>query len=123
MACLWGIIIITYGEARGLVSAYLLSFVTGPRRARTSLEPWSIGGCEFHSAVCLRPDSFASSLFLGLVEAVVTPGMTILTSIWYAQNEVPFRTLIWCSFNGWAGIIGGFLAYGVSHRLAVHTDC
>ncbi|RPD67708.1 MFS general substrate transporter [Lentinus tigrinus ALCF2SS1-7] len=54
-------------------------------------------------------------LFLGLVEAVVTPGMTILTSIWYAQNEVPFRTLIWCSFNGWAGIVGGFLAYGIGH--------
>ncbi|KAI0707433.1 MFS general substrate transporter [Cerioporus squamosus] len=54
-------------------------------------------------------------LFLGLVEAVVTPGITILTSIWYAQSEVPFRTLIWCSFNGWAGIIGGFLAYGIGH--------
>ena len=56
----------------------------------------------------------SSRLFLGLVEAVVTPGLTILTSIWYAQHEVPFRTLIWCSFNGWGGIVGGFLAYGVS---------
>lgn len=52
--------------------------------------------------------------FLGLLEAIVTPGLTLLTSIWYAQNEVPFRALIWYSFNGWAGILGGFVAYGVS---------
>ncbi len=56
---------------------------------------------------------FNRSFFLGLIEAIVTPGMTILTSIWYSQREVPFRSLIWYSFNGWAGIFGGFLAYGV----------
>ncbi|KAI0739999.1 MFS general substrate transporter [Daedaleopsis nitida] len=49
----------------------------------------------------------ANRLFLGMLEAIVTPGMTILTSIWYSQSEVPFRSLIWYSFNGWAGIFGG----------------
>ena len=49
-----------------------------------------------------------------MLEAIVTPGMFILTSIWYAQKEVPFRSLIWYSFNGWSGIFGGFVAYGVS---------
>lgn len=39
--------------------------------------------------------------------------MTLLTAIWYAQPEVPLRTLIWYSFNGWGGIFGGFMAYGV----------
>ncbi|TBU42628.1 MFS general substrate transporter [Dichomitus squalens] len=53
--------------------------------------------------------------FLGVVEAVVTPGMTILTSVWYTQTEVPFRVVTWVSFNGWAGIFGGFIAYGVGH--------
>ncbi|KAI0706690.1 MFS general substrate transporter [Earliella scabrosa] len=59
--------------------------------------------------------TMANRFFLGLLEAIVTPGMTILTSIWYPQTEVPFRSLIWYSFNGWAGILGGFLAYGIGH--------
>ncbi|OJT05237.1 hypothetical protein TRAPUB_3975 [Trametes pubescens] len=59
--------------------------------------------------------TMVNRFFLGLLEAIVTPGLTILTSIWYAQNEVPFRALIWYSFNGWAGIFGGFMAYGVGH--------
>ena len=49
------------------------------------------------------------------MEAFVTPGLTILTAIWYTETEVPFRVLMWCSFNGWAGIFGGFVAYGVGH--------
>ena len=55
----------------------------------------------------------AHSFFLGLLEAIVAPGMTILTAIWYTQAEVPFRSLVWYSFNGWAGVFGGFVAYGV----------
>ncbi|KAI0357268.1 MFS general substrate transporter [Trametes cingulata] len=59
--------------------------------------------------------TMANRFFLGLLEAIVTPGLTVLTSIWYAQSEVPFRSLIWYSFNGWAGIFGGFVAYGIGH--------
>ncbi|CDO72575.1 hypothetical protein BN946_scf184983.g58 [Trametes cinnabarina] len=59
--------------------------------------------------------TMANRFFLGLLEAIVTPGMALLTSIWYAQSEVPFRSLIWYSFNGWAGIFGGFVAYGIGH--------
>ncbi|KAI0707432.1 MFS general substrate transporter [Cerioporus squamosus] len=59
--------------------------------------------------------TMANRFFLGLVEAIVNPGLTILTSIWYTQSEVPFRVLIWASFNGWSGIFGGFVAYGIGH--------
>ncbi|CCL98378.1 uncharacterized protein FIBRA_00373 [Fibroporia radiculosa] len=55
----------------------------------------------------------AAYFFLGIIESIVTPGLTLLTAIWYAQAEVPLRTMIWYSFNGWAGIFGGFLAYGI----------
>ncbi|OCH87026.1 MFS general substrate transporter [Obba rivulosa] len=55
----------------------------------------------------------ANRFFLGIFEAVVTPGLTILTSIWYSQSEVPFRAMIWYTFNGWSGILGGFIAYGI----------
>ncbi|KZT03080.1 MFS general substrate transporter [Laetiporus sulphureus 93-53] len=57
----------------------------------------------------------AAYFFLGIIESIVTPGLTLLTAIWYAQPEVPLRTMIWYSFNGFAGIFGGFLAYGVGH--------
>ncbi|KAH9938890.1 MFS general substrate transporter [Epithele typhae] len=52
-------------------------------------------------------------LLLGMFEAIVTPGMTLLTGIWYTQSEVPFRSLIWYSFNGWAGIFGDLVAFGI----------
>ncbi|EMD31558.1 hypothetical protein CERSUDRAFT_100231 [Gelatoporia subvermispora B] len=55
----------------------------------------------------------ANRFCLGLMEAVVTPGLTLLTSIWYSQTEVPIRLMFWYTFNGWAGIFGGFVAYGI----------
>ncbi|KAI0728947.1 MFS general substrate transporter [Fomitopsis betulina] len=64
------------------------------------------GAKNFNSAL-------AGYFFLGIVESVVTPGLTLLTAIWYSQPEVPLRTMIWYSFNGWGGIFGGFMAYGV----------
>ncbi|KAH9840562.1 MFS general substrate transporter [Rhodofomes roseus] len=57
--------------------------------------------------------ALAAYFFLGIVESVVTPGLTLLTAVWYAQPEVPLRTMIWYSFNGWGGIFGGFMSYGV----------
>ncbi|OBZ73439.1 hypothetical protein A0H81_07257 [Grifola frondosa] len=59
--------------------------------------------------------TLANRFFLGIFEAIVTPGLTILTSTWYTQSEVPLRLLIWYSFNGWLGIFGGFVAYGIGH--------
>ncbi|KAH9916478.1 MFS general substrate transporter [Fomitopsis serialis] len=65
------------------------------------------GAKNFSSALA------AYQLLLGIVESIVTPGLTLLTAVWYAQSEVPLRTMIWYSFNGWGGIFGGFMSYGV----------
>ncbi|KZT64081.1 MFS general substrate transporter [Daedalea quercina L-15889] len=59
--------------------------------------------------------ALAAYFFLGIVESIVTPGLTLLTAVWYAQPEVPLRTMIWYGFNGWGGIFGGFMSYGVGH--------
>ena len=53
-------------------------------------------------------------LILGMFEAAVTPGFVLFTSQWYTKKEQGFRTGIWFSFNGFANIFGGLVAYGVA---------
>ena len=63
-------------------------------------------------------DSYAGAIairfFLGVCEASVTPGFAFLTSQWWTKEEQGTRTGIWFSFNGWAQIIGGLVAYGIA---------
>ncbi|PNS20595.1 hypothetical protein CAC42_322 [Sphaceloma murrayae] len=60
------------------------------------------------------PGAVAIRFFLGAFEAAVTPGFTLLTSQWYRKSEQGLRTGIWFSFNGWAQIFGGIIAYGIA---------
>ncbi|KAJ7599234.1 MFS general substrate transporter [Mycena floridula] len=63
--------------------------------------------------------SFASGLanriVLGMLESAVTPGLGLMTPFWWNLREIPIRHLSWYCFNGVAGIIGGFLSYGLGH--------
>ncbi|KAF2012363.1 MFS general substrate transporter [Aaosphaeria arxii CBS 175.79] len=58
--------------------------------------------------------AIAIRLFLGIFEAAVTPGFALFTSQWYTRREQGTRTGIWFSFNGFAQIFGGVLAYGIA---------
>lgn len=40
----------------------------------------------------------------------------MITSQWYKKSEQGFRTCIWFSFNGFAQILGGVIAYGLAVR-------
>ena len=62
---------------------------------------------NFAGAVVVR-------LFLGVFEAAVTPGFALLTSQWYTKREQGLRVGIWFSFNGWAQIFGGLVAYAIA---------
>ncbi|EUC49850.1 hypothetical protein COCMIDRAFT_83730 [Bipolaris oryzae ATCC 44560] len=62
---------------------------------------------NFSGAVAIR-------FFLGVFEAAVTPGFALFTSQWYTTAEQGSRTAIWFSFNGFAQIFGGCLAYGIA---------
>ncbi|KAF2720976.1 membrane transporter [Polychaeton citri CBS 116435] len=62
---------------------------------------------NFSGAVAVR-------FFLGLFEAAVTPGFVLITSQWYTKKEQGLRVGIWFSFNGWAQIFGGLVAYGIA---------
>ena len=64
--------------------------------------------------------ALAVRFFLGVFEAAVTPGFALFTSQWYTKKEQGTRTGIWFSFNGWAQIFGGFLAYGISVGVKRH---
>ncbi|KAI9744585.1 MAG: hypothetical protein M1818_002114 [Claussenomyces sp. TS43310] len=58
--------------------------------------------------------------FLGLFESAVTPGFALFTSQWYTKKEQGMRTGIWFSFNGFAQILGGLVAYGISVGVEKH---
>ncbi|KAI0534760.1 major facilitator superfamily domain-containing protein [Xylaria digitata] len=62
--------------------------------------------------------SFSSALairfLMGIFEASVTPGLTLMTGFWFTRKEIPLRQCIWFSSLGWAGIIGSYVSTGIS---------
>ncbi|KAL4808288.1 major facilitator superfamily domain-containing protein [Aspergillus unguis] len=57
----------------------------------------------------------AVRFFLGLTEAAIAPGLSIVVSMWYKRSEQPFRHGIWFQGITIAGIFGGLVAYGIGH--------
>ncbi|KAJ4187773.1 hypothetical protein NW767_012239 [Fusarium falciforme] len=51
---------------------------------------------------------------MGIFEAAVTPGLTLMTGFWYTRREIPLRQCIWYSSLGWGGIVGSYISMGVS---------
>ncbi|KAE9965431.1 hypothetical protein EG328_009661 [Venturia inaequalis] len=74
---------------------------------KTTLSYASVMVKNFAGAVAVR-------FFLGVFEAAVTPGFALFTSQWYTKREQGLRVNIWFSFNGFAQIFGGLVAYGIS---------
>jgi sugar phosphate permease len=60
------------------------------------------------------PSALAVRFFMGVFEAAVTPGLTLMTGFWYTRREIPLRQCIWYSSLGWGGIIGSYISMGVS---------
>ena len=70
---------------------------------------------NFSGAVAIR-------FMLGVCESAVTPGFALITSQWYTKAEQGLRTGIWFSFNGWAQILGGLVAYGIARGVAPDSN-
>ena len=67
------------------------------------------------TVACTNFGGIATVRFLlGMLEASVTPGFVLITSQWYTKKEQGFRTSIWFSFNGFANVLGGLIAYWVA---------
>lgn len=58
--------------------------------------------------------AMAVRFIMGIFEAAVTPGLTLMTGFWYTRREIPLRQCIWYSSLGWGGIIGSYISMGVS---------
>lgn len=69
--------------------------------------------------------SFSSALavrfIMGVFEAAVTPGLTLMTGFWYTRREIPLRQCIWFSSLGWGGIVGSYISMGISKLPATMT--
>lgn len=57
----------------------------------------------------------ATRFFLGLTEAAVAPGFSIITSMWYKRSEQPIRHGVWFLGNVISGLFSGPLMYAFGH--------
>lgn len=57
----------------------------------------------------------AVRFFLGVAESTVAPGLSIVVGMWYTRREQPLRMGIWFAGTGFAGMIGGAVAYGIGN--------
>jgi MFS family permease len=63
--------------------------------------------------------SFASLMvlrfLLGAMESVISPGFSLITSLWYKPSEHALRHGMWFAGNGMASIFGGLLGYAICY--------
>ncbi|KAK8853048.1 hypothetical protein IAR55_003749 [Kwoniella newhampshirensis] len=99
-------------------SAYALTKLPIHRWISGNFIGWAT--CQILMAACKDfKGLIALRFFLGLFEASIAPCMMITVSMWWTRREQPFRANWWYLFNGFAGIFGSLLTWGVGH--AKHT--
>lgn len=63
---------------------------------------------------------------LGCTEASLSPGFTLITSLWYRTSEQPLRAGIWFCGNSLSLIFGNLIAVGIlqiKHSLKAWQVC
>ncbi|KAF4959442.1 hypothetical protein FGADI_1663 [Fusarium gaditjirri] len=75
---------------------------------------WAIVLC-CHAAAQTFPGLLVARFFLGVAEASISPGFSLITGMWYKREEQPLRHGIWFLGNSIATSFGGLLAYGIAH--------
>ncbi|KAE8162625.1 major facilitator superfamily domain-containing protein [Aspergillus tamarii] len=68
-----------------------------------------------HAATHNFAGLMVTRFFLGLTEAAISPGFSLITGMWYTRSEQPFRHGLWFAGNSIATAFGGLVAYGVAH--------
>lgn len=54
-------------------------------------------------------------VLLGVFESTISPGLSLLTGLWYKRSEHASRHGIWFAGNSVSSIFGGLLTYGIGH--------
>ncbi|PYI07546.1 MFS general substrate transporter [Aspergillus sclerotiicarbonarius CBS 121057] len=58
---------------------------------------------------------WAARFFLGFVESIIAPAMSLMISMWYKKSEQPLRQAAWFMGNVTGGLCGGLLGYAIGH--------
>lgn len=68
-----------------------------------------------HGAVSNFASLMVLRFMLGALESVISPGFSLITSLWYKPSEHAWRHGIWFAGNGTAAIVGGLLSYAIGY--------
>ncbi|KAJ5281331.1 hypothetical protein N7478_006703 [Penicillium angulare] len=68
-----------------------------------------------HAATKSFATFMVTRFFLGCTEASLSPGFTLLTSLWYRTSEQPLRSGIWFCGNSLSLVFGNLIAAGIIH--------
>jgi ACS family allantoate permease-like MFS transporter len=66
-----------------------------------------------HAATTNFAGLMVARFFLGCTEASLSPGFTLITSLWYRTSEQPLRHGIWFCGNSLSLIFGNLVAVGI----------
>ncbi|KAJ5379214.1 hypothetical protein N7509_012333 [Penicillium cosmopolitanum] len=66
-----------------------------------------------HAATTNFATLMVARFFLGCTEASLSPGFTLITSLWYRTSEQPLRAGIWFCGNSLSLVIGNSIAVGI----------
>ncbi|KAL4815532.1 MFS general substrate transporter [Aspergillus spinulosporus] len=66
-----------------------------------------------HAACTNFGGLLTARLFLGVTEAAVAPGFSLITGMFYKTSEQPSRMALWFLGNAVANIVSGLIAYGI----------
>ncbi|WWD21335.1 hypothetical protein CI109_105819 [Kwoniella shandongensis] len=127
---LWGMkqgLHVDQAQFSWFASAFYLGYLVFAWPANVLLQKYPTGRvmgtvCFFWGIVCTCTaacHNFAGGLInrviLGALEAAVTPGLGLMTPMWWKLDEQPVRHLTWYCFNGVASILGSLISYGLGH--------
>ncbi|KAJ3549022.1 hypothetical protein NM208_g722 [Fusarium decemcellulare] len=74
------------------------------------------GSIMMLTAVVFNPAGLlANRFFLGVAEAAIAPGLSVVVAMWYKRSEQPLRHGAWYLGNTCAGFFGGLTGYGIGH--------
>ncbi|KAJ5381674.1 uncharacterized protein N7496_004102 [Penicillium cataractarum] len=68
-----------------------------------------------HGATSNFAGLVAVRVLLGVFESTISPGLSLVTSLWYKRSEHASRHGIWFAGNSISSIFGGLLTYGIGH--------
>ncbi|KAJ7131866.1 major facilitator superfamily domain-containing protein [Mycena crocata] len=99
------------------VAQYPVQILIGryPAQRVLAITVFMWGLCVLTMSQCTNfKTAMINRFVLGMFEASVSPGLTLMTGWWYTRHEIPLRQMIWYSGLGWGGVIGSYMSTGIS---------